>query len=298
MKISKRDQKLLLCAGGILLAVAAYFFVFRNMSEKNSKIESENQTLEAQVQQLELLDAKKEQYIEDAESLNQKAQEIISQFPAEIREETAIMYAYDMENKADIHINSMSITPKNLLYTLGIGLAGANTADGTAANGTTADGTAANGTPTDGTAANGTTTDGTAADGTTADGTASSEVQSSVKYLYVMTVNLDYSVTYDGFKSIIDFIQTNADKRNVENISLSYDSESGNLLGTMVVNLFELSGTDKQYQAPYIPSMPQGNTNPFGTAGAAGTAGTETGTEATQENQGEASQNGTEQNQQ
>lgn len=267
MKISKRDQKLLLCVGGILLAVAAYFFVFQNMSDKNKRIESENQALEAQVQQLELLDAKKEQYIKDAESLSQKAQEIISQFPAEVREETAIMYAYDMENKADIHVNSMSITPKNLLYTLGLGQTN-NTTDGITAGGTTTTGT---------------TTGGTAADGTTTDGTASSEAQNNLRFLYVMTVNLDYSVTYDGFKSIIDFIQTNSDKRNVESISLSYDSESGNLLGTMVVNLFELNGTDKQYQAPYIPSMPQGNTNPFGTAGAAGTeAGT--GTEATQEN--------------
>lgn len=283
MKISKRDQKLLLCAGGILLAVLAYLLVFRNMSDKNIEIENENQTLRAQVQQLELLDAKKEQYIKDAESLSQKAQEIISQFPAEVREETAIMYAYDMENKADIHVNSMSITPKNLLYTLGLGQTSTNTTDGTTAGGTTTTGTTADSTAATGTTTNGTTTGGTAADGTTTDGTASSESQNNLRFLYVMTVNLDYSVTYDGFKSIIDFIQTNSDKRNVESISLSYDSESGNLLGTMVVNLFELNGTDKQYQAPYIPSMPQGNTNPFGTAGAAGTeAGT--GTEATQEN--------------
>lgn len=220
MTISKKDQKLLLCAGGLLLALLAYLFVFRNFSEKNSDLQKENQNLSSQVQQLEILDANKEQYISDTKDLKAQVQEMIDRYPSEVREENAVMYAYEMENESDIHVNSMTITPANLLYTMEKGYG-----------------------------------------------------------LSVITVNMDYSVTYEGFKDIIDFIRTDRDKRNVESISLSYDSETGNLLGTMVVNLFELQGIDKEYEAPYIPSMPRGNTNPFGTTG------------VSQENQEEAAQN-------
>lgn len=230
MKISKRDQKLLLCTGGILIAVLAYLLVFRSFSEKNAVLEDEKVKLSNEVARLELLDVRKETYLETAEELSSLSAEMINQFPSEIREETAIMYAYDMENTSDIHVNSMTINPANLLYTMGQ----YNTA---------------------------------ATDNTTTDTTV---VQGVARYLYGVTLNLDYTVSYEGFKDIINFIQSDTDKRNVERISLSYDAQTGNLLGTMVVNLFSLQGNDKVYEEPYIPSMPIGNTNPFGTSGAAG----------------------------
>ena len=104
---------------------------------------------------------------------------------------------------------------------------------------------------------------------TATDTTSPQTVQGTQRYLYAVNLSLDYSVSYEGFKKIIDFIQADTDKRNIESISLSYDTETGNLLGTMVINLFELQGNDKVYEEPYIPSMPLGNTNPFGTFGAA-----------------------------
>lgn len=256
MKISKRDQKLLLCAGGILIAVIAYFFGFRNLSSKNETLEYDNSQLANEVAELELLDARKEQYQADAEEMRRIIAEIVSQFPSEVREETAIMYAYEMENEADISVNSMSIQPKNRLYAMEStreAIIGRTEESGQAEEGQT--------------------------DGTGDDGASLS--------LYTVTLSMDYTVSYTGFKDIVDYIQKDADKRNVESVTLSYDTETGNLLGSMVVNLFALQGNDRAYEEPYIPSVPIGNTNPFGTSGASGgQSGQDTGAdEGTGENE-------------
>lgn len=240
MKISKKDQKLLLCAGGLLLALLAYLLVYRGFSEKNNQLETENRSLSGQIQQLEVLNANKEQYLTDTENLKTEVQNIIDQYPVEVREEDAVMYVYTMENETDIHVNSMTIAPANLLYTMGWQQTQQADPAGTAET------------------ENDETTNGVTAE--------TSDTQETGYRLSAVTLNLTYTVSYGGFKDIIDFICSDKNKRNVESISLSYDSETGNLLGTMVVNLFELQGIDKVYEAPYIPSVPRGNTNPFGTS--------------------------------
>lgn len=254
MKLQKKDQKLLLCAGGVMLALLAYLFVFRTFSEKNGALKNQNLQLSEQVRQLESLDANKEQYIADAEEMNLKVDEIINQYPAEIRNETAVMYAYELENEASIHFSTMTINPKNLLYTTGQYQLDTGS---TAAAGTT-DAAAAD--------ANATNT----ADGDAAVVTG----EGPTRYLSVVALDVDYTVTYQGFKDAIEAIQSDLERRNVESVALSYDSESGNLLGTMVINLFELQGVDKEYEAPNIPSVPTGNTNPFGSTDTLQAAGT------------------------
>lgn len=198
---------------------------------------------------------RKEEYTEVTTELENMTTEIVEQFPSEIREETAIMYAYDMENSADIHLNAMTIEASNLLYTMGQSntSSDANTAsDSTASDSTASDST----------------------NGSTTEGNVNSDTAAAQVRLYTKSLNISYTVSYNDFKKIVEYIQTNADKRNVESVSVSYDSDTGKLVGTMVLNLFYLRGSDNAYSDPYIPSMQHGNTNPFGTVESSNAGGT------------------------
>lgn len=86
--------------------------------------------------------------------------------------------------------------------------------------------------------------------------------------LYLYNTNSVYSFTssYEGFKENLAIIQKDADTKNVNALSLAYDSESGMLIGTMSVNMFAVDGTGEEYKEPGIRNMKTGVANVFGTA--------------------------------
>lgn len=86
------------------------------------------------------------------------------------------------------------------------------------------------------------------------------------KYLYGSLVNYTFTVSYDDMKKVVKAVQNHDDKRNVENIVLSFDAASGNVLGSMNLNFYSMTGTSREYQAPQIPGISHGTKNIFGAA--------------------------------
>lgn len=84
-------------------------------------------------------------------------------------------------------------------------------------------------------------------------------------YAYHTTLAFTYNSTYQGLKDSIDFINNNAEKMDIESLTTSFDSETGNLSGTIVVNLYSMTGTGKIYEAPVIEGVTIGNSSIFGT---------------------------------
>lgn len=271
MKISKKDAKLLLYVCGIAILLLSYFLVYQRLNTGNAELEITNTQLKAQEQQLVILQQKQAEYESDIETMQNNIDDIYAQFPADSLEEDAFMYAVDLESQADMTINAVSVGSKNLLFQSGqaattdstTGTEDAATAVGTQTDADTAqleaDAAAINGDSTAGT----TSTDAATTVGTTTEAAAQS-IEPSV-YLFGTTNSLNYTVSYDGWKDIITYIQNDTNKKNVESLSVSYDSESGLLIGTMDLNVFTISGTDKTYEPPYVPNMTLGVDNIFGT---------------------------------
>ena len=88
--------------------------------------------------------------------------------------------------------------------------------------------------------------------------------------LYGTPVVYTYTVSYDDMKKVVRIIQEDDERRNVETITLSYESGSGKLVGNMTVNMYAVTGTGKEYVAPNVPSMMLGTDNIFGTVSASG----------------------------
>lgn len=204
MKLSRRDQKILLYAGGALAVILIWVFVFQKAQERNMVMTQENMELQNQLNKLSTLAANEEQYKKEIKQMNKEMAEIYQSFPAEIKEETVIMYGYGLEENGDVHINNIKIEPKNLAF-------------------------------------------------------------EAKACLYDTKVNYEFLVTYGGIKDTADYIFKDKEKRTMRSLALAYDKGSGNLIGSLNMDFWGLKGTDAAYEEPWVPSMPIGEDNIFGT---------------------------------
>lgn len=85
------------------------------------------------------------------------------------------------------------------------------------------------------------------------------------KYLMDTQVSYTFTASYDDLKKIIKTIQTEEEKHNVENVILSFDGNSGKIVGSMSVNFYAVTGESRTYQKPETQNMPHGTANIFGT---------------------------------
>lgn len=85
------------------------------------------------------------------------------------------------------------------------------------------------------------------------------------KFLNDTQVGYTFTVSYDDMKKMVEAIQSHDDKRNVESVVLSFDSATAKIIGTMNVNFYSMTGTEKEYKEPQVPGIAHGTKNIFGT---------------------------------
>lgn len=81
--------------------------------------------------------------------------------------------------------------------------------------------------------------------------------------LLTETLTLNYSCTYEQLKKMVDFVNSYPERMNVKSVTVSYDSETGNLSGSLVLNLYAVTGTNKEYTEPLIEDIRLGEENIF-----------------------------------
>lgn len=118
MNISKRDKALLLVLAGVLLLAASYFFVYKPSIAKKAELETQLATLQQKEAELVDLENNMDFYKSEITRLEGEKAEYLACFPANIKEESEIMYAVELENNVDIKFNSLNYgTPIDLLGT-------------------------------------------------------------------------------------------------------------------------------------------------------------------------------------
>jgi hypothetical protein len=247
MKKSKQAIAVLLIVIGFGSLAVSLSYIRPTLVEEGERLQSENETLKIQLNQVRELEANVDSYTSETAVYESQTNAILAEFPAEVREEDAILYADEIEDMSDYTISVVGINPGDLIY-----------ATGTSAAEETTDGT------TDTTAE---TTE------TAASATASASLgildEASVTVptyqLFSMSASYDFTAGYEDMKEIIAKIYADPDKRNISALSLSYDSETGELIGNMSLNLYYLTGTDKTYTEPDAGKIKKGKDNIFET---------------------------------
>jgi len=90
-------------------------------------------------------------------------------------------------------------------------------------------------------------------------------VVTSEKYdLYATPVDCAFEVSYIGIKQLFSALFSSPLKKNVENVTLTFDEETGHLLGTMTINFYSLQYKDNPVSGHVImPEVSKGSADIF-----------------------------------
>ena len=253
--MSTRDKKIIIVLVGAVLLALSYFLVFQQAQEKKTQLESENATLKQKYDELSILATKVEDYKKEIVTMNDEIEKTLVHYPSYLQIEDTIMDVVSLEEETKSRVSNLSVaTPTAIDINTGAAV------DENAAATTTTD----DSTTTDGTTTDGTTTDGT----TTTDQTAATQNNIQPLYqLYGVESTVVFEANNKGLKKLIELVAGADNRQKVASLTVAFNKSKGILDGTLVYDAYFLYGIDKAYESPYIPSMPHGTKNVFGTVG-------------------------------
>ena len=262
MNLSMRDKKILLMFIGILVFFVGWFFGYRPQMEMASQIEASNGPLEERLQELLDLAANKDFYISETASIQEKISEYTKKFPVDIRPEDGIVLARNMENDLGFQITSVGLGEKEFIAAID----GSSEEDLVQAPDQTMSEQANEQTRQQIDEIEGTDSQAeedlqNASDAAVADQNNTSQTP----VLYRTQVTMQFNGTYAGLKEAVTYLADQNGRMTLDNVNASYDTSTGNLTGTIIVNMFSMTGTERTYTEPDAGSVAYGTDNIFGT---------------------------------
>lgn len=244
MKISMRDKKMLLMFLGVGVFAAGYFLGYRPQMEKAESIQAANVPLQDRLDDLLKLAENKDFYIEETNSIQEQIDKYTSEFPVNVRQEDGIVLSMDMEDSLD------GSTEDELV----------DMPDETLSEQANAQ-TEAQIDEIEGTDVRGDKERQIASDAEVEDMNSTT----SVPVLYRTQDSMQFTGTYASLKDMVEYLADQSGRMTLDNVSASFDSSTGNLTGSITVNLFSMAGTGKTYTEPDAGSVAYGTNNIFGT---------------------------------
>lgn len=103
---------------GALALVVVYVFVYLDYTQKTEELEKSNNELQAAVNELEEYSNNMEQYKVEIEEIKAEVDAILAQYPADTREEDAIMLAVEVQERNVIDFDAINMEEKEGVYTI------------------------------------------------------------------------------------------------------------------------------------------------------------------------------------
>ena len=266
MSISTRDKKILLMFSGVAVFAAGYFFGYRPQMSKAEEIETASVPLETRLNELLEMAKNKEFYVEETSRYNQEVSDYVAQFPADVKEEDGILLARDMENALDMEVSNIGISTRNFVASLDgsteeeIGELVDQTLSEKANEQTQEQINEVEGTDTKAEEALADATEAAVSD-------AADLTDQTVLFRRLDT--LQFNGTYDSLKDAVDYLASRSGRMTLDSVDASFDASTGNLIGTITVNMFSMTGTGSTYTEPDAGSVALGRKDLFGTIDAA-----------------------------
>lgn len=112
------NKKILIyvAAFGALLLVLVYVLVYQKLQTEAETIENSNRALAQRVNELKVYYDKREDYLADTLTLEQLIDEILTEYPADAREEDAIMLAVQMQHNSGAEFVAVNMTRGENVY--------------------------------------------------------------------------------------------------------------------------------------------------------------------------------------
>lgn len=252
--ISNREKRLLLMLFGVLLLVISYVAVFSPQMDTASEIATQNDSLNSRLNELLGMAAKKDYYQRETQNMQDQIDKYCEQFPADIKEEDGIVLAQNIEKASGITID-----------TVGTGVRLMVSEDGTVNEEDTSDQQTLSEQDNAATKAQVDQIEGnTEASTETQQQTADALVEDTPT-LYRTQDTFNFTGSYENLKKAVTYINGQTGRMTVDSITMSFDSGTGGLTGTITVNIYSMSGIGNQYSEPDTGTSTYGKKNLFGT---------------------------------
>lgn len=262
MSISTRDKKILLMFSGVAVFAAGYFFGYRPQMSKAEEIETASVPLETRLNELLEMAKNKEFYVEETSKYNQEVSDYVAQFPADVKEEDGILLARDMENTLDMEVSNIGISTRDFIASLDgsteeeIGELVDQTLSEKANEQTQEQIDEIEGTDTKAEEALADATEAAVSD---------AENLTDLTVLFRRLDTLQFNGTYESLKDAVDYLASRSGRMTLDSVDASFDASTGNLMGTITVNMFSMTGTGSTYTEPDAGSVALGRKDLFGT---------------------------------
>lgn len=251
--MSTRDKKLLIILAGVAILALTYFLVFIPQSNKRDSLKNENMNMKSQYNQISALAAKADDYTKKTKDMSDAMQQVYDNFPSYLQIENGIMDAVAIEKSTNTNITELTVgSPTAIDVNNPTGEAGTDSSSGSSSDSSTTDSSNADSLQSFQTA-----------DGSTSSSSAKSTVTGY--QLYDVSTVMAFKTEYHGLKAMLGKVIGSSQKKTISTLNVSFDDSTGKLTGEMLVDSYFLYGLDKPYEAPYIPAVPHGTNNLFGT---------------------------------
>ena len=288
MNISMRDKKLLLMFSGVAVFGLGWFFGYRPQMEEAANIEAANKPLEERLSNLLELAGNRYFYISETENAQNKINEYVSKFPSDVKEENGIVLAQNIENSLGMQISNVGIATKEFVASID-----GSTEEEIAEQNETMSEQANSQTREQIDEIEG--TDSKAAEelqNASDIAAAQADSTSQTPVLYRTQDTLEFTGTYANLKDVVAYLAEQTGRLTVDNMNASYDTSTGYLTGSIVVNMFSMTGTGNSYTEPDAGQVAYGTSNLFGTLEKAAANAAQTSEENSSDGQSDNGQEG------
>lgn len=261
MNISMRDKKLLLMFSGVAVFGLGWFFGYRPQMEEAANIEAANKPLEERLSNLLELAGNRDFYISETENAQNKINEYVAKFPSDVKEENGIVLAQNIENSLGMQISNVGIVTKEFVASID-----GSTEEEIAEQNETMSEQANSQTREQIDEIEG--TDSKAAEelqNASDIAAAQADSTSQTPVLYRTQDTLEFNGTYANLKDVVAYLAAQRGRLTIDNMNASYDTSTGYLTGSIVVNMFSMTGTGNIYTEPDAGQVAYGTSNLFGT---------------------------------
>lgn len=226
-KISDRDKKVLYIVAGIAILALAYFLGFQKMMETKNTLVEENIRLEQEVKKLMGMVAKKAQVEQETQDCRKNVEEILVNYPPELRTQDAI-YQLDLMEQAveGLVLKTESFTMNQPFF------------------------------------ANGALIEGTVQDVAETTSETAGTVNAHLAG-YCSDVTATCETNYKSLKQIIEFINSSTNRMTIETISATRGEGNKELTCSISINMYSVTGTEKEYEDPNVTSSQVGKEDLF-----------------------------------
>ena len=252
-KLSMRDKKLLLIFLGIAVFALGYLLVFHPQMDKAEALRAENVPLREKLNELKEIEENKDFYVSETAKYNDQVNAYLAMFPVDVKEEDAILLGKRMEDKLGISAAGMDFSDMQLVASM----------DGSASYSSQDDQQTLSEQANEPTQDQINQIEGIMDQSES--GRTDIDVSSEDVSLYRMQNTITFNCTYDELKNIVDFLASEKTRMTIDSVNVTFSSSTGELGGTIVVDMYAMTGTGQEYTESNTSPVKSGNKNLFGT---------------------------------